>query len=270
MKYCIIFLAIGLGPTPLGADEINAAMLDNLPAAQVFLLGEVHDNPLHHENQARAVAAIRPRALVFEMLTAEQARAAYPRSPQDADALAETLMWTGTGWPDFALYYPIFDAAPEATIYGAAVPRDTARRALSIGAAETFGPDTDVFGLAEPLPVAQQIDRETMQQQAHCNALPADMLPGMVDIQRLRDATLAQAALRALAETGGPVVVITGTGHARTDWGVPAILRRAAPDLAVLSLGQFEGEAPAGAPFDLWLITDPIERPDPCAAFSAN
>ena len=35
------------------------------------VIGEVHDNPHHHRNQARAVAALKPGAIVFEMLTPE-------------------------------------------------------------------------------------------------------------------------------------------------------------------------------------------------------
>lgn len=62
----------------------------------------------------------------------------------------------------------------------------------------------------------------------------------MVDIQRLRDAMLADAALEAVTQTGGPVIVITGTGHARNDWGAPYMLTQAQPDLRVLSVGQFE------------------------------
>ena len=32
--------------------------------SDIVVLGEVHDNPAHHANQARAVAAIKPAALV--------------------------------------------------------------------------------------------------------------------------------------------------------------------------------------------------------------
>ena len=44
-----------------------ALCLTALPAAaqDVVILGEVHDNPAHHAEQAAQVAAIQPRALVF-------------------------------------------------------------------------------------------------------------------------------------------------------------------------------------------------------------
>jgi hypothetical protein len=128
------------------------------------------------------------------------------------------------------------------------------------------------WGLALPLDDADQAAREAEQAMAHCNALPVDYLPWMVGVQRLRDANFAASALDALDETGGPVVVITGSGHARRDQGVPAALALAAPQVTVLTVGQLEGlpgMVPA-APYDLWVITPPIARPDPCAAFGTG
>jgi uncharacterized iron-regulated protein len=93
------------------------------------------------------------------------------------------------------------------------------------------------------------------------------MLPGMVEAQRLRDAVFARTTLEALADTGGPVVVITGTGHARKDWGMPVALRYAAPEAKVVSLGQLEAPPEDPAPFDLWRVSEPPPRGDPCAEF---
>lgn len=264
MKAAIV--AACLLAAPVRADLITPDALDTLPDADVIFLGEVHDNPAHHSNQARAIAAIDPAALVFEMLTAAQA-AAVPDVLPDAATLSRLLDWDASGWPDFTLYYPLFRAASSALIYGAEVPREDARLAMSIGVAEHFGADAARFGLSAPLPPEEQEAREAVQARAHCDALPAEILPGMVEIQRLRDATLARSALQAYDETGGPVIVITGTGHARTDWGAPVALRNAAPDLRILSIGQFEEEPGDAPPFDLWLVTDPHPRPDPCEAF---
>ncbi|RSK30733.1 hypothetical protein EJA01_17705 [Rhodovulum iodosum] len=244
--------------------------LVRLPAADVVVLGEVHDNPDHHGNQAAAVAALEPAAIVFEMLTAEQAARVTDGVRGDADALESALDWEASGWPDFDMYHPIFAAAPRAAVYGGALPRGDVRRAIGEGAAAVFGPDAASYGLADPLPADQQATREEGQQAAHCNALPPEMLPGMVEAQRLRDAAMARAVVRALDETGGPVAVITGNGHARTDWGIAAALGHAMPGASVLALGQFEESPRADAPYDLWLVTEPAERSDPCAAFRSD
>ena len=92
-------------------------------AFDVHVLGEVHDNPAHHAEQARRVTEIVPAALVFEMLTEAQAARALPELRGDPTALEEALGWAESGWPDFTMYYPVFAAAPEARILGAAVPR---------------------------------------------------------------------------------------------------------------------------------------------------
>ncbi|TVS05417.1 MAG: hypothetical protein EA407_02205 [Rhodobacteraceae bacterium] len=262
----VVILLLALTGVPVCADEIGPEALSNLPPAQIVFLGEVHDNPLHHEYQAKAIAAIEPRALVFEMLTSEQA-GRVPEPLPDEAALGDLLEWSASGWPGFAMYYPLFTAAPKASIFGAALPRDQARAAMGQPLDEVFEGDPARFGLEEALDPEVQATREARQNAAHCDALPAEMLPAFVDIQRLRDAMLADAALRAHEATGGPVVVITGTGHTRTDWGAPAKLARAAPELSSLSIGQYEAPLNGPAPNDLWLVTEPHPRPDPCEAF---
>jgi len=271
MRWMSLFLAMTMTmAVPLAAEEIAPAMLDALPAADVVILGEVHDNPLHHIHQARAIAAIRPTAVVWEMLTTEQALN-MPDDRRAPDDVSEALGWEGTGWPAFTLYYPIVTAAGSARHFGAAVPRGQARGAFAEGAAAIFAGDAALFGLGDPLPDAEQSDREQAQFEAHCAAMPIEMMGGMVEAQRLRDASLAQAAMLALAETGGPVVVITGTGHARVDWGMPALLRRAEPDARVVSVGQIEasdaGAVGGALPYDFWIVTPPHPRNDPCDAF---
>lgn len=237
--------------------------------ADVVILGEVHDNPAHHTTQARVIARLQPAALVFEMLSPEAAAALDGVDRDDAAAMAAALEWEGSGWPDFTLYHPLFQAAPDAAVLGAAVPPDDLRRAMRDGAAAVMGDAAARFGLDQPLSDSEQTAREALQARAHCDALPDALLPGMVAAQRLRDAAFARAALQALDRHGPPVVVITGTGHARRDWGIPAAIARAAPGVVVAALGQGEpdGAAPPPGSFDAYVIAPPPERGDPCAAF---
>lgn len=250
---------------PAAAREVGAEVLDSLPQVDITVLGEVHDNPEHHANQARAIAAIEPAAVVFEMLLPEQVKR-LPADRTDAAAVDAAIGWTARGWPDFAIYQPIFTAAGKARIYGADVPQADLARAVRKGAASVM----QGFGLAEPLDAEQQKQRETELWAAHCFALPKGAMAGMVEAQRLRDASLARAAIRAVRETGGPVVVITGAEHARRDWGVPALINIAAPALTMLSVGQVEGAAEE-EPFDLWITTEGVRgRGDPCEGFGAT
>ena len=267
MKKLALALAAWLVPALAAAGMITESDLDTLPAADVLVLGEVHDNPRHHQGQARAVAGSRPAALVFEMLTPALATRITPALRAQPDRLGRVLEWESRGWPEFAMYAPVFAAAPRARVFGGGVPREALMRAARQGPELLFGTEAARFGLTKPLPPTEQAAREAEMQHSHCGALPDEALPAMVMAQRIRDAALARAVLRALSGTGGPVAVITGNGHARHDRGLPAALSRAAPDLSITSLGQFETEPEETPPFDLWRVTAPAERPDPCARF---
>ena len=122
------------------------------------------------------------------------------------------------------------------------------------------------FGLSKALLDDEQTLLEQEMQDGHGGALPPEMLPWFVDQQWFCDAVFARATLNALDITDGPIVVITGDGHARTDWGMPAYLTVAARDVAVLSIGQITGAQEAST-FGLWRVTDPINCPNPCHAF---
>jgi len=234
-----------LAASVIAAPQATAATLDDtdfarLSAAQIVVLGESHDNPAHHAFQAEMVDRLAPKAVIYEMLTADQAALVEPRLIDDMALLEEKLGWNASGWPDFAMYYPIFKASQTARVYGAAVPRDAARQAMQDGLSIAFGEDAGIFGLLDDLAEDQQTAREALQMTAHCDALP---------------------------ETGGPVVVITGNGHARTDWGMPATLARARFGAKVVSVGQGEdNQAPTGD-FDVLVMSPQVQRDDPCLAF---
>ncbi len=237
-------------------------------AGDVVVMGELHDVAAHHANQADWIARLAPSAVVFEMLEAEQGPIATELQAAPVAELGAALAWEARGWPDFGTYAPIFRAAGGARIYGAGVPRVDLSHAVEDGAASVVGKaETRRFALDRPLPPSEQALREDDQERAHCGLMPPEMLAGMVEAQRLRDAVLARTALRAFDETGGPVAIVTGNGHARKDWGVPRFLKTARPDLAVMAIGQFT-EAEADAPFDQVVVAGRYgaDRPDPCDA----
>lgn len=248
---------------PLLCAAADTGWIDGVDVA---FLGEVHDNPAHHDLQAEYVALLRPKALVFEMLTDAQAARITPELRADPMSIGVAVGWAEAGWPDFAMYAPIFAAAPKAAIYGAGVPRASLGDLSSKNLADLFGGQAARYGLDQPLPEDEQAAREALQFAAHCDALPEAMLPVMVDVQRLRDASIARAVERALDEVGPPVAVITGNGHARRDWGAPFILQQAR-EVAVFALGQGEDDVKPDGLFDHVRSAPAVERPDPCAVF---
>lgn len=270
------------------AEQIELAdFVAEAEDADIVVLGEVHDNPLHQARQAEIVAALQPEALVFEMIPQESEDEvnALRQAGASRDEIATALDWENSGWSDFDNYAAILEAAPEAQVFGGGQPMADVRRAMVEGAAGPFGPDATIYGLDVALEPEEQAAREAMQKRAHCGTLPPEMLPGMVEAQRFRDAGLADAALWARTTTGGgQVVVITGNGHADKTRGAPAAIALADPEAEILSLGQIEADAPEGADaavedtaaaegiedidsaFDYYLVSPEIERADPCKA----
>ena len=252
---------------PAAAEEVAPGALTDpatFDGAEIVLLGEVHDNPTHHARQATAVTALRPNAVVWEMLTPDAE--VDPALIGDADALGAALGWAESGWPDFAMYAPIFAAAPGAAHMGAALTSNGLRLAVTDGAASPLGGGAVALGLHEPLPPERQLAEEARQAEVHCGLMPEEMLAGMVAVQRARDGALALVALAALEAHGPPVAVILGNGHAEAG-AVPALIERARPGTSVIAVGQLEAPPEEGVPFDLWALADPPEREgDPCDA----
>ncbi|WP_425037714.1 ChaN family lipoprotein [Primorskyibacter sp. S187A] len=252
MKHLLTILLF-VSPLPLAAGFLTS---------DVVVLGEIHDNPHHHARQAELIAEIAPTAVVFEMLRPEEAELIddTPRVEENMRVQAGEAEWS-----NMLDYLDVLLASPK--IIGAALPREDVRRAFSESAAAVFGPDAQAYGLADAVAPDQLEIRKELQFMSHCEAMPLEMMGGMVEAQRLRDAAFARTVLEALNEFGAPVVLITGNGHARTDWGVPAFLEAARPEVSVHALGQGETGASLSAPFDAVEVWPTIERPDPCEAF---
>ncbi len=257
----------------------EAELWPRLAAADFLLLGETHDNAEHHRLQARILrrlADVPPGigVVAFEMLTRDQQPLVdryLGRGAADPRAFAEAVDWQRRGWPDFALYEPVFAAAVAsgARILAVDLAGGLSRRIREQGLAALDAELVRGTGLDRPLPPALEAELRDTLVRAHCGRLPKRMLPGLLRVQRARDAVMAVR----MAEFEGPgrVVLITGRGHARKDWGVPFYLRRLAPQKRIVSLSFLEmapGEKvklPA-QPYDLvWLTAaPPRERPDPC------
>lgn len=239
--------------------------------ADVVIVGEVHGTPAHHARQAQIVAALQPAAIVFEQISGSQTARlnGLLQTESDPVVLARALDWDNSGWPGFSFYHDIMLAAPDAQIIGGGAARSNVRLASREGATVAFGTQGADFALDQPLPPAQRAERELAQVEAHCGVLPRNAAAGFVEAQRYRDAVLAQTVLLARERAnGGVVVLITGNGHARVDWGVPALLAIAEPELSVFSIGQVGiGDT---TPFNEVHIATLPEGDDPCEGFAIS
>lgn len=222
-------------------------------AADIVLLGEVHDRAEHHRRQARSIEwASRERnpGIVFEMIGPEQAEAlgAWAERPERTAAeLGPAVDWSERGWPDWSLYVPIVEAATAAdlTLHPGAPAADRVERAVFGDGLD--GEEREALGLDRELPAAARERLLERLERAHGGLGDAVAAERMLPAQRLRDATMAQALIEVQADAGA-AVLIAGREHVRRDYGVPFYLERLAPELDVVSiglLGRAQGEAAA-------------------------
>ena len=269
-------------------DALRAIVSDALGRGAVVVLGEVHDNPHHHHVRAWLLpmrAGNAPPAVILEHIRADQQAAvdavlARPAGERTATALLDALAWSTSGWPDAAIFAPLFErmlAGGHAIVAGN--PARDGLRAVARGGPDALdAAERRRLGLEAPLPtpLAQALLAEL--EASHCNLVPASAFGAMAAAQRYRDAFMAAATLAA-AEAHGSAVLLTGNGHVRTDRGVPFDLARLAPGREVLAImlvetrpGETDANAyvprdPSGAPAaDALLFAPRVERKDPCIA----
>ncbi|MCA9683401.1 MAG: ChaN family lipoprotein, partial [Myxococcales bacterium] len=262
--------------TTLSPAELEA----HVAAATYLLLGETHDHPDHHRLQGLMletfIAAGPPPAVAYEMLDpSDQAEidAFLAQTERDVDAFGALVDWANSGWPEWSLYRPAFEAPVRAgvPILAAQVPRTETKRYMSEGLGILAPEVVSRYALDQPLPtpLADKLLDEMFA--SHCEMVPREQLLPMVEIQRIRDARMAEA-LRSGAAAHGRAALVAGTGHTRTH-GVPNLLAGLLDEgETMLSIGftsvdpELQDAAHYGGEHDILVFTPEVEREDPCAA----
>ncbi|UUX48596.1 ChaN family lipoprotein [Nisaea acidiphila] len=252
LHWLVAAVILALAPLPdANADVLPETYLARSLAAHKFvMLGEKHDNPEHHRIQARLlaglVAAGRRPAVVWEMIVRDKQPAidAFAATGEtDPDRFAEIVDWAGSGWPDWTYYRPIAEVALAAGLPMVAgnIGRDAVRTIAR--SPENVTPELRTrLKLDEPLPenVEQAIGDEVYR--GHCELVPREHLAPMVRVQIARDASLAEAMVRASGSADG-AVLIAGGQHVRKDIGTGYHLRRrfGVDDVAAIALLERSG-----------------------------
>ena len=262
------------GGTP-SADVpvVDAGLLEAMAAADIVLLGELHDNAAQHRLRLqwlRALADRVPISIVLEHLDADsQSRLDQARRAQDASLplgprarqLAEAAGFRFDGW-DWSLIGPVVEFALEKNLPIRAANLSS-REAYSIARGEPHA-----LGAAVPSGWSPEIEQQMSRliREGHCGLLPETMIPAMVRAQRARDARIAEVVLQS-REGGRRPVLLAGNGHVRTDLGVPLHLRDAVGSETVFAVGLLEmPPSPDEGRFNAVRITEAQERADPCEA----
>lgn len=264
----------------------EAALVAGIAPARYVLLGEKHDNPDHHVPQARLIRALtatgRRPAVAFEAFTPSQASALarhLAARPGDATGIGNAVNWHASGWPAWSMYEPIAQAALDAGLPIVVANLDPERvRAVSRqGVAALDAGLIRRHGLDQPLPTDVQASMAEEIRGSHCGQVPEGRVDAMLDVQRARDAQMAEALLTASGDDGA--VLIAGVGHVRSDRGVPAYLRRVAPEASTTSVAFLEVDPKRTdpesyavrfehrLPFDYVWFTPTVDDEDPCEKY---
>ena len=273
--------------------HISIDELDNqLAHYDAILLGETHDNAQHHKLQARIIDVLihqqqRPD-IAFEMLNQNQQEDITKFQKQQnpgIDEFAKAINWEKTGWPDWSLYRPVFETTIEnnLNIIAANLNSKQIRKVIKQGA-KVLTPEYQKL-----LKKYQYNDRQTKELEkeilsAHCDMLPGKMLSPMLLGQQTRDIAMTVVIQKALTSTDNKVVLIAGSGHTRTDYGIPYYLHSEKPETKIISIAFIEisqdklkatdyaedwNTKTKKLPFDYVWFTHRAEREDQCEKMRA-
>lgn len=187
------------------------------------------------------------------------------------------LDWDASGWPPFEMYAPIIEQALLGGLgLAPASPSPGRTKMVSAEGLTVLGEqELGRLGLDQPFEPSLAGALQTEMRDSHCGLLQPGAAGRMAEVQRFRDAVMADALL-----SGGSrgAILIAGNGHVRRDRGAPNYLQKrgARPDeiISVMHIEVEEGKtdpaayvprAPDGTPaVDYLWFTPRQERPDPC------
>ena len=270
--------AWGLDPLPVTGPIVRMADMAPISVAQlvqavlrsdVAVLGEVHDNPRHHQLRGELLRQLpaASKTVVAEHLNWRQ------RFKEGGELLTglEAAGFDVKGW-DWPLHQPVFEAvtAMNMPLMGGNLPGESIKEVFKTRGQSL--PEAVRSMLAKaPFDVQQNKALEEEIDQGHCGAMPASMFEGMAAVQRGRDAAMAEVALAHL-----PSIVVAGNGHAWKHLGVPFVVYKSSPHLHTLSVLFMEWDdtrpslekqaflAELAKQADYVWLTPPHPRKDPC------
>jgi uncharacterized iron-regulated protein len=253
--------------TATQASISQTQLITHLKQQDYILLGEVHDEPLHHLRRANVIEGLvdlQP-VVVAEQLEANQ-QVIYTGNLLDDVSRAgfDAKVW------DWALYSPLFTVleTQKVSLTGGNLPigvvRDISKRGISeipIALNDMLS-QTSLNATGESQLVA---DLEA----GHCGHLPKQYLPNFILAQRARDASMLNAMMQVDHK---PVILLAGNGHVRKDYGIPTLLPRT--DAHIVSIGFLQLDTLTAEDikiyqqqYDYVWLTGAVNRDDPCATF---
>lgn len=236
--------------------------------AQVWLLGEVHDNSVGQRQRAallrqRVEAGWRP-VMVLEQFDRENQDLLDKAQKSCLDAQCLIRVAGGGRW-DWQQYYPLLQLALDyhLPLVAGNLSRADASRVVRDGMRAVLDARSMAdYQLEQALPTPLRAAQAAEIASSHCNMVPDMMVEGMVNAQVARDIWMARLIRE---QRPRDVVLIAGNGHVRKDIGVPYWLARVEPALSLHSVGYAEAAVAPGQYDTVVQVAAPV-RPDPCAS----
>ncbi len=266
------------------ATFINKQLLaEHIVKSNHLMLGETHDNRIHHQHQTWAINVLRDQqrsaVVAFEMISQQQGQVIADRKYDSSESLIAGLDHIKTNWKYQQFYEGIFDAVIKAdyTILSANFDRQKIMLVIREGESE-LSPEIKTMLDDNALPADQVAASRKEIEGSHCGMINEKMTESMMLMQRAKD---AQMALALFGQDGVDTrVLVAGSGHVRKDRGVPFYLspRDQENNLLVIAWVEVQADivdvesyaAQWGAytlPFDYVWFTPRVDRPDPCEQF---
>jgi uncharacterized iron-regulated protein len=254
----------------------EATLLARNKAATVLLLGETHDNPLHHEIQQKLLNALiasgaRP-SLMMEQLDADSQPALdQALAGRNRDEVLKRVTKL-IKFSDWKAYQPLLTIAVDNNlpIIAANVSNQQLQPVVWKGFTAYDADDLKRLAVEEVWNESRQNYLGMNMGGAHCGKLSDEVRDGLTRSQRLRDALMVDSAVSSI---GRGVVAIVGSSHARRDIGLPLYFAARAPRAHILSIGIFEvspnvtdprayeaDSATGDAPYDVIWFTPRVDR----------
>lgn len=268
----------------------EADLIDRVNHSDVVLLGETHDNTLHHEYQQKLlqaridfVASSGLKSMLMPALMMEQLVV------DDQPALDRALSLSNRGealkkatalvkFNDWKAYQPFLEIAIDnkLQVIAASIPNQRAQPVIWQGFEAYDANELKRLAVETAWNEKRQKFLVDNMGGAHCGKLRDELREGLTRGQRLKDALMVDSAI---SSVGQGIVAIVGSSHARRDIGLPLYFLSRAPSAKILSVGFVEvspgvtnpdvyqtGSATGEAPYDVIWFTPRLDRVDPCAS----
>jgi uncharacterized iron-regulated protein len=223
----------------------RSQLLVAIMQADYILLGENHDNISHHMNQTWLIDNLstldREVSVSFEMIDNQQGDLITKMDITSSTALIDALNKFKSSWNYETYYSNLFDSVIQAgfKIYPANVDRQTLTHSV-MQSNQNLSPRLRHILSQTPLPHEQKTVLQEQISKSHCGMLDAEMVDRMVEMQRIRDAAMAESLLNSEADLK---VLIAGANHVRKDHGVPLYLIQENKKASIISVSPIEVDA---------------------------